>query len=164
MQAPRSPAKRAQNAGELPPELLPPAMQNPQAGPAVGEEGDGMRVRATVRATKVPIGHRLLEVRAVLKLTIPRARRLSSTLRWRSGDEGEQHKRSHPPGAAPAASSGMASAPAASHATAADPMETSGSDRTDSVRLLGTTDDDDGVSDEGERVSEELFEVRVQND
>ncbi|KAL3917460.1 MAG: hypothetical protein SGPRY_006396, partial [Prymnesium sp.] len=60
--------------------------------------GSAVMVRASLRACKVPVGHRQLAVRAVLKLSIPRQRRISSTLKWRSKDyanEAEQHKRSN---------------------------------------------------------------------
>mgnify|MGYP003684153897 CR=1 FL=1 len=46
------------------------------------------RVRVQLRAQRVPIGHRQVAVRACLKLTVPRHRRLSSTLRFHQQDAG----------------------------------------------------------------------------
>jgi hypothetical protein len=49
------------------------------------------RVRVQLRAQRVPVGHRQLAVRACLKLSVPRQRKLSSTLRFRQQEAGPQH-------------------------------------------------------------------------
>ena len=85
-----SPASRRRMQEQVPPlELLPPA------DGAAAEEDGPPRVRALLHACKVPVGKRQLAVRAVLKLSIPRHRRASSTLRWRASDGqgGDQNKR-----------------------------------------------------------------------
>ena len=51
-------------------------------------DGGEVHVKASLRACKVPVGHRQLSVRAVLKLSIPRQRRPSSTMRWRQEENG----------------------------------------------------------------------------
>lgn len=56
-----------------------------------GSEACGpVHVKASLRACKVPVGHRQLSVRAVLKLSIPRQRRVSSTMRWRREETGAE--------------------------------------------------------------------------
>jgi hypothetical protein len=49
------------------------------------------RVRVQLRAQKVPVGHRQVAVRACLKLSVPRQRKLSSMLRFHQQDAGPQH-------------------------------------------------------------------------
>jgi len=48
-------------------------------------------VRVQLRAQRVPVGHRQMAVRACLKLSVPRQRKLSSTLRFHQQDVGLQH-------------------------------------------------------------------------
>ena len=48
-------------------------------------------VRVQLYARRVPVGHRQLDVRACLKLSIPRQRKLSSTLRFHQQEAGPQH-------------------------------------------------------------------------
>ena len=45
-------------------------------------EQETPRVRCQVRACRVPVGHRLVAIKATLKLTIPRQRKVSSLMRW----------------------------------------------------------------------------------
>ncbi|KAL1500617.1 hypothetical protein AB1Y20_013269 [Prymnesium parvum] len=100
--AARSPSHRRAEAAPPPDAPLPPALASLAGLPLLradshGEaEGGGVVVRASLRVCKVPVGHRQLAIRAVLKLSIPRQRRISSTLKWRRQDyaeQAEQHKR-----------------------------------------------------------------------
>ena len=70
--------------------------------------GPGVYVKAQLRASKVPVGHRLMEIRAVLKLSIPRQRKISSTMRYneRGPGGGLATKEATSTGASPLAEGG----------------------------------------------------------
>ena len=71
----------AGHRGRWPTPLTAAAPKEPKRLGTAGGGGEaGVRVRAQLLAQKVPAGHRRLEVRAVLKLSIPRRRRVAFSL------------------------------------------------------------------------------------